>query len=121
VVRLQSDQQGHFTGSFRFNGHHFDALIDTGATYLAMNRSSARRIGIDLQPEDFRFTVNTANGSTQAAMALIGRVELGRIILEDVETLVLDDRSLKGTLVGVNFLNRLSRYSVEAGTLVMEQ
>jgi aspartyl protease family protein len=121
VVRLQGDRQGHFVGEFRFNGQRMDALIDTGATYVAMNRSTARRIGIDLQPDDFRHTVNTANGRTRAAAAVIGRLELGRIHVENVEALVLDDQALEGILIGMNFLNRLRRYSVEGGTLIMEQ
>jgi aspartyl protease family protein len=35
--------------------------------------------------------------------------------------LVLDDRSLSGILIGMTFLNRLRRYSVESGTLILEQ
>ena len=120
-VRIQGDPRGHFIGEFRLNGLRMIAMVDTGATYVAINSSTARRLGIYLQPEDFRHVLQTANGQTRAAVAMIERLEIGRIDVTNVETLVLDDRSLSDILIGVNFLSRLKRYSVESGALVMEQ
>src|SRR5690606_31593419 len=66
-VRLAADARGHFSADFRLNGRRMPAMIDTGASVVAINRSTARRIGIDLTPADFTGVVETANGRAKAA------------------------------------------------------
>lgn len=120
-VEITADDRGHYRADFRLNGRQVDALIDTGATLIAINRSTARRLGISLSQSDFVHEVKTANGSTRAAAATIESVEIGRIHVPDVQAVVLDDEALEGTLVGMSFLQRLSTYKVEYGQLVLEQ
>jgi aspartyl protease family protein len=120
-VRIEADQFGHFNADFRLNGRSVGAMIDTGATLVAMNASTARRIGIKIMPADFKYTVRTANGETRAAGVKIERLQIGRILVESVDAVVLDDKALDGTLIGVSFLNRLAKYQVENGALLMVQ
>ena len=120
-VRLTADRRGHFTADFKLNGRKVNAMIDTGATLVAINLSTARRIGIMIGPEDFRHKVSTANGETRAATAMIESLQIGRIFVEDVEALVLEDKALDETLIGMTFLNRLATYQVQNGALVMAQ
>jgi aspartyl protease family protein len=120
-VRLEPDDRGHYRADFRLNGRSVDALIDTGATLIAVNESTARRLGIHLAASDFRHEVKTANGNARAAAAMIDSVEIGRIRVRDVQAVVLEDQALQGTLVGMSFLRRLSGYKVEHGELVLEQ
>ena len=70
---------------------------------------------------DFKYTVRTANGETRAAGVTIERLQIGRILVEDVEAVVLDDKALDGTLIGVSFLKRLAKYQVENGALLLVQ
>ena len=120
-VKLDSDSRGHFIAEFRLNGRRTDALVDTGATFVAINASTARRIGLKLAAKDFQYMVETANGQTRAASATIESLEIGRIEVKDVQALVLDDEALAGTLIGTSFLNRLGKYQVENGSLLMVQ
>lgn len=120
-VRVPADMRGHYAADFRLNGRTVEALVDTGATVVAINTSTARRIGVRLSPSDFRHEVQTANGRARAAMAVLDSVEIGRIHVEGVRALVLEDDALAGTLVGMSFLNRLSRFHVEDGELLLEQ
>jgi aspartyl protease family protein len=120
-VRIAADQSGHFNAEFRLNGRSVGALVDTGATLVAMNASTTRRIGIKVMPADFKYKVRTANGETRAAGATIDRLQIGRILVENVEAVVLEDRALDGTLIGVSFLKRLAKYQVENGALLMVQ
>lgn len=120
-VAIAAGRGGHFSAEFRLNGRSVPALVDTGATLVAINASTARRIGLKLSPADFKHRVSTANGETKAAAARLDRVQIGRIDLEDVDVAVLDDSALSGVLIGMSFLNRLSHYSVEDGALVLEQ
>lgn len=120
-VRLSADERGHFSAEFKLNGRRVDALVDTGATLVAINRSTARRIGINLVPTDFIYEVNTANGTAKAAAAMIDQLQIGRIHLENVEAVVLEDRALQGTLIGMSFLKRLGKFQVENGGLLLVQ
>lgn len=120
-VRLDSDQRGHFNADFRLNGRSEDAMVDTGASVIAINQSTARRIGLRLSAADFTGTVTTANGRAKAASVMIERVEIGRIAVGNVQAVVLEDKALSGTLIGMSFLSKLKRFQVEDGMLVMEQ
>jgi aspartyl protease family protein len=120
-VRITADRFGHFNADFRLNGRSVGAMIDTGATLVAMNHSTARRIGIKIMPADFKYKVKTANGETRAAGVMIEKLQIGRILVENVEAVVLDDHALDGTLIGVSFLKRLAKYQVENGALLMVQ
>lgn len=120
-VRIPADARGHFNADFRINGRAVPALIDTGATVVALNASTARRIGIVPAASDYTATVQTANGPARAAVVTIDRLELGRIDVADVQAVVLDDKALSGTLVGMSFLSRLRRYQVEGAELTLEQ
>jgi aspartyl protease family protein len=120
-VRIAADARGHFSGEFRINGRRVRGMVDTGATLVAINLSTARRIGLNLMPVDFKHKVSTANGEARAAVATLESLQVGRIRVEDVEAVVLDDRALSETLIGVSFLSRLSKYQVENGALLMVQ
>lgn len=120
-VRLASDARGHFLADFKLNGRAVEAMVDTGATVVAINRTTAQRIGIVLQNGDFKYQVDTANGAAKAAAATIESMQIGRIFVENVEAMVLDDRALKGTLVGMSFLNRLSKFQIDNGALLLQQ
>ncbi len=120
-VRLEADERGHFNADFKINGRTIEALVDTGASMVAINLSTARRLGLGLGPSDFNREANTANGVIRAATATLDSVQIGKIVIRDVEAMVLEDKSLDGTLVGMSFLKELSMFRIESGALVMEQ
>jgi aspartyl protease family protein len=120
-VRLDADDRGHFIADFRLNGRPVSALVDTGATLVAINASTARRIGIALQQQDFKYKVATANGSAKAAAAKIDRLQIGRILVDNVAAVVLEDKALDGALIGMSFLKRLAKFEVKDDALLMVQ
>ncbi len=120
-VRLRADSQGHYSGNFKINGKSVQGLIDTGATYVALNETTARHLGYAMASLDFRNAVNTANGQTKAAYVRLDHIDIGGIRVRDVDALVLKDEALSSTLIGVSFLKKLASYSVEDGALRLEQ
>lgn len=120
-VEIPMGPRGHYSAEFRVNGTRIEAMIDTGATLVAINRSTAARLGLNLTAKDFKYKVDTANGPAFAAAAVIDSLQIGRIRVEGVQAAVLEDKSLKQTLVGMSFLNRLSTFRVEHGKLLLEQ
>lgn len=120
-VEIEADGRGHFLAGFRINGRPVEGLIDTGASLVALNRSTARRLGIAVAQSDFRHRVVTANGTVAAARTTLRRVELRSIRVDNVEALVLDDDSLSVTLIGMSFLNRLTSFQSEDGRLTLRR
>lgn len=116
---LAADGRGHFTGTFRLNGKSVPGMVDTGASLVAINESTARKLGFGVNGLDFRYEVNTANGKTDAALIVLDRVEIGNVRVRDVEAFVLRDKALADTLVGMSFLKKLKSYQVKGGSLTL--
>lgn len=120
-VRIEMDRGGHFFADARMNGYRTDVLIDTGATLVAINQSTARRMGIRLKDSDFKHKVNTANGTADVAKAVIDEIVIGRIRIEDVPATVTRDKALNVTLLGMSFLRKLRRFEISGNELLLIQ
>lgn len=116
---LAADGRGHFTGTFRMNGKSVPGLVDTGASLVAINETTARKLGYGVNSLDFRHGVNTANGRTDAALIVLDRIEIGNVRVRDVEAFVLRDAALSDTLVGMSFLTKLKSYQVKGSSLTL--
>lgn len=112
IVSLKADTIGHFNASFRINSRPLDGLVDTGASMVAINESTARRLGFGVNSLDFKYPISTANGKTKAAYVRLDRVEIGAIRVQNVDAMVLKDNALSKTLIGMSFLKQLSSFKV---------
>lgn len=112
---------GHYTGTFKMNGKPVDAMVDTGASFVAINVSTARRLGFSPTTLDFRHEARTANGIIKAAHVVLDRVEIGSIRVKEVDAFVLSDEALSSTLVGMSFMSKLKSYTAEKRILRMVQ
>jgi len=118
---LTMGRNGHYVGTFKMNGKPIEAMVDTGASLVAINVSIARRLGFSPSTLDFRHEVHTANGSIRAAHVVLDLVEIGSIRVRDVDAFVLGDEALSSTLVGMSFMKKLKSYTAEKHTLRMIQ
>ncbi|MEL6436488.1 MAG: TIGR02281 family clan AA aspartic protease [Pseudomonadota bacterium] len=116
---IQRNPRGHYTAEFRLNRHRIEGLIDTGATTIAINETTARKAGFFLHPNDFKYDVSTANGTVKGAAVVLDMVEVGSIRVRNVEALVLPDQSLNTVLIGMSFMNRLRGFEYRNGDLVL--
>lgn len=114
---IGADANGHFTGLFSINGRKEEGLVDTGASMVAINVTTAQRLGIAKADLDFRYAVDTANGKARAAYIRLDKVEIGPVRLDNIGAMVLEDKALSGTLIGMSFLKGVSSYKVEGGKL----
>ncbi len=112
---------GQFDFNTSMNGSNVRVLVDTGASSVAINQSTARRIGIKLSKSAFRYTANTANGRVKMARATIKEIRIGSIRVKGVEAAVLPDKSLDHTLLGMSFLNRLKKFEFQGNKLKLIQ
>lgn len=104
-ISLQADGGGHFFTGARINGVAVDALVDTGATLVAMGRNEAVRLGIDYRAGT-RGQSATANGLATIWKVTLDAVELGGVRLLSVDAAV-HETDLPVVLLGMSFLNRM--------------
>jgi aspartyl protease family protein len=105
-VVLQADGRGHFVANAFVNGQPVPALVDTGASTVALNMSDARRAGVDFAGAR-RVVVQTAAGARPALLVRLASVSVGDVLVRDVEATVSEANELPIALLGMSFLNQL--------------
>lgn len=119
-VEIRANSQGHYDARIEINGRTLDALVDTGATMVMLTYEDARRAGIYLRPQDFTLTTQTANGTARAAPVMLDRVELGNIRVRNVRAAVAEPGRLGVNLLGMSFLQRLQKFEIRSGRLLLQ-
>ena len=114
-------RNGQYVTDARLNGRTITMLVDTGASQIALPEDVANKIGIFLQPSDYKVPVRTANGTVKAAPTTLRELRIGPIRLKNVETLVLQEGLLSVPLLGMSALGRLERFDISDDTLVLVQ
>ena len=120
-LSIPRDARGHFQTDGRIDGQRVAFMVDTGASLVALNEKSAARFGLRPSRSDYNATVSTANGTIKAARSRIAMIDLGGIVVRDVDAMVLPDEALSENLLGLSFLSKLKRFEYANGKLVLEQ
>lgn len=120
IAELKANEGGHFVTHASINGHDIAVLVDTGATAVALSYEDASTTGLRPGSLDFNVPVSTANGLAQAARVTIDRISIDGIEVDDVDALVLPEGTLRGTLLGMTFLSKLSSFRIEDGVLFLK-
>jgi len=120
-LTLDRDSRGHFLTEGRINGQSVNFMVDTGASVVAINESSAAHFGLYPSRGEFTANVTTANGTIKGARARLAMVDVGGLVLRDVDALVLPDEALSENLLGLSFLSRLRRFEYSNGQMVLQQ
>jgi len=111
-VTLVADVRGQFMTTGSINGATVQMLVDTGATFVALGITDARRLGINyLQGE--KAMSRTANGIARVYKVKLDSVKVGDISLTNVDA-TIHESEMPFALLGMSFLNRVEMR--QAGT-----
>jgi len=119
-VEIHAERNGHFYVDLKVEGRTIEAMVDTGASVVALRESDARRAGIRVRRSDFNIPMSTANGTAYAAEVTLRRVSVDNVEIRNVRAVVMRDDKLGITLLGASFLNELRRFEVSDRILVLE-
>lgn len=114
AVRIPISADGHFWVDARINGAPVRLMVDSGATVTTLSPTTARVAGIE--PSGLPVLVGTANGTIQIRRGSAERFEVGTIVREDLPVHLANEEF---DVVGMNFLRKLSRWSVEGRWLIL--
>jgi len=119
VIVSRSRQSDHFVVVADVNNAPIEMLIDTGATVVTLTYEDARLAGIRTNGLRYNVSVATANGTARAAAVVIDNLAIGPIEQRRVVALVAEEGALDTSLLGLNFLNALTSYTVSGNQMIM--
>jgi aspartyl protease family protein len=119
ATELKADVSGHYFAAADIDGATIHVMVDTGASGVALSYEDAEQVGLRPRSLDYDIAINTANGIVKAARVKLRRVEVDNVLVRDVDGVVLPEGALKGSLLGMSFLGRLSSFKIENGVLYL--
>jgi aspartyl protease family protein len=120
-VTLSADQRGHFETNVTVNGRPMKAMVDTGATVIALTYEDGRSLGLVRPGDRYEIKMQTANGMSGAKRVVLNSVRIGGISLSNVEAIVGQEGALGVNLLGMSFLKKLRTFEMQGGRLILEQ
>ncbi|MCP5382340.1 MAG: TIGR02281 family clan AA aspartic protease [Kordiimonadaceae bacterium] len=120
-MEVQRSGDGHYWLDMNVNSQNIHFIVDTGASYITLSLQDAQNLNLNLHESDFTIPVNTAAGQTTMAAVTLDVVSVGVIELYDVKAFVAREGMLSVSLLGMNYLNRLDRFSFKDQKLILEQ
>lgn len=103
-----ANSNGMYITQGHINRFPVNLLLDTGATSVALNDATAKRIGLNYKLNGTPVTVETASGRVVAYRIMLDRVGVGEINLTQVEAVVIETDGPSVPLLGMSFLRRLN-------------
>ncbi len=89
------------------NRQPVEFLVDTGASSIALNANQARKLGINFRYEGEEGYSSTASGYAKIYKLKLDSVQIGDIVVNNVEAAVLEGDFPTTALLGMSFLNRV--------------
>lgn len=109
---------GHFYISAMVNNVPVRFLADTGASDIVFSPKDGRRLGFRPEELNFNRIYQTANGQGRGASIRLDRLQVGALRLRNIRASV-NQASMRNSLLGMRFFNRLKGYDVKNGILTL--
>ncbi|BDX19102.1 TIGR02281 family clan AA aspartic protease [Halopseudomonas aestusnigri] len=116
-VRLEPNRQGHYLLIGQINRKAVTLLVDTGASFVAVPAALADELGL---PRGRQFMVDTANGTAEGYATRLQTLQLGDILLHDVEAGIVPGMAGEEVLLGMSALRQLD-FRSQGGDLLLRQ
>ena len=116
-VRIEREANGHFYAGVQINGATINALVDTGASGIALSREDARKAGLATSIGMPNVIGEGADGEVYGEIVTLDTVSLGATRAEDLRAMVLN--SGEQTLLGQDFLSKFDSVEIRGDTMVL--
>jgi aspartyl protease family protein len=117
-VRLERQGNGHFYTQAVVKGTPVRAVVDTGATVVALTGDDARRIGLTWTPGEIEPVAKGASGTVMGLVRRVDSIAVGGIVVRDLEVMIIPE-GLEITLLGQNFLSRVTSVEMRGSEMVL--
>ncbi len=117
VIELRRQDDGHYWLMVDINGKPVRFMVDSGATMTAINATTAIEAGVEAN--GYPIILSTANGRVAAKRAIVRSLTVGPHRIEN-HPVVVSERFGDVNLLGMNFLNSMQSWRVEANMMVLQ-
>lgn len=118
AVQIRRASDSHFYAETEVQGRQIRMLVDSGASMVALTRSDAEAIGIDVDSLPVGGTAQTAGGPVPMRMVMLDSVNVDGIEVRRVEAAVID-ADMGVSLLGQSFLAKLDAVNVEGDVMTL--
>jgi aspartyl protease family protein len=116
AIELRRQDDGHYWLMVNINGEPVRFMVDSGATLTAINATTAREACVEA--DGYPVILGTANGRIAAKRANVRSLTGGPHIIEN-HPVVVSERFGDVNVLGMNFLNSMQSWRVEANMMVL--
>jgi aspartyl protease family protein len=116
-VQLERSSDGHFYADVEINGATVHALIDTGASGIALSREDARSAGLATSIGMPEVVGEGADGAVHGEYVTLDRITLGSRTAENMQAVVLNSGEV--TLLGQEFLSKFDSVEIHGDVMVL--
>lgn len=116
AIELRQQDDGHYWIIVDINGKPVRFMVDSGATMTAINATTAREAGVEA--DGYPIILSTANGRVAAKRANVQSLVVGPHKIEN-HPVVVSESFGDVNLLGMNFLNSMQSWRVEANKMVL--
>jgi aspartyl protease family protein len=113
VLVIQKSSSGHFEIDSAVNNADVSFMIDTGASSIVLTLQDAESL-------NYSVPVSTANGRSLAAPVMLEEIVIGDIVRRNLPALVAPEGRLDQSLLGMDYLNTLTGFSVAQDRLSLQ-
>jgi aspartyl protease family protein len=116
-IELTRQPNGYFYADVQINGAPVHAIVDTGATVIALSREDAQAAGIATSIGMNEVVGRGADGDVKGEEVTLDRVALGQKTVEAVPAIVLSNG--EQSLLGQSFLAKFASVKIEGDKMVL--
>ena len=116
-VLLERQEDGHFYAEVEINGTPIIAMVDTGASSIALSRADARSAGVATSVGMPEVIGRGASGEVHGEYVMLDRVTLGHKTAEKMEAVVLAGG--EDTLLGQAFLSKFQSVEIRGDLMLL--
>jgi len=116
AIELRRQDDGHYWITVDINGKPVRFMVDSGATMTAINATTAKEAGVEAN--GYPIILSTANGRVAAKRATVQSLVVGPHKIEN-HAVVVSESFGDVNLLGMNFLNNMQSWRVEANKMIL--
>ena len=116
-TRLARRGNGHFYADPAINGQPVRVVIDTGASFVALTKDDARRIGIPFAESEFDVVGTGASGPVRGKLIELEKIDLDGKEVRKVRGAVLEGLDI--SLLGQSYLSRIGSVQMSGDEMVL--
>jgi len=120
-AQLDRAWDGHFRAIAQIEGVDVGLMVDTGASIVLLRYDDAMRIGIDPLTLDYSIPLTTAGGRTYVAPYVFETIQIGDVMVRNVEGAIAQRRALHSSLLGMSYLEQLTETVIRRDEMIFRQ